>query len=231
VDPLIVADINASGSITSLDATRVYQELSGNDRPEIPPLPAGIGPLVFNGPDPLVSLPRNLQAQAGDLITVPVNLDTAAGLDSVQLSLGYDDQALQLVSVRRGSLTLDFQWFVENRQPGVVSVDLSGLHPLTGGQGSLLELDFKVLATALAPVVIDLQSARLNDILAQSGQHPGRYLRGDRPPVGPPQRRLAHVLPSPQPSPRWREGVKALILKISYCKFFSDGGKLIHYLV
>ena len=163
VDPLIIADINASGSITSIDATRVYQELSGNDQPEIPPIPTGIGPLAFNGPDPLVSLPQNLQAHAGDLITVPVNLDTAAGLQSVQLRLGYDERALQLVNVRRGSLTQDFQGFMDTHQPGAVVVDLSSLQPLSDGQGSLLELDFKVLATAPTAIAVDLQAACLND--------------------------------------------------------------------
>jgi hypothetical protein len=39
LDPLMIADIDGNGLISSLDATRVYQELSGLDRPEIPPLP------------------------------------------------------------------------------------------------------------------------------------------------------------------------------------------------
>jgi hypothetical protein len=39
VDPVIIADIDGNGLLTSLDAARVNQELSGYDRPEIPPIP------------------------------------------------------------------------------------------------------------------------------------------------------------------------------------------------
>ncbi|MPZ43482.1 MAG: tandem-95 repeat protein [Betaproteobacteria bacterium] len=46
IDPVIVGDINSSGSLTALDATRLQQEVNyltghlATDRPEIPPLPA-----------------------------------------------------------------------------------------------------------------------------------------------------------------------------------------------
>ncbi|RPI46871.1 MAG: tandem-95 repeat protein, partial [Betaproteobacteria bacterium] len=39
VNPLLVADVDANGFITSRDATRVNQELSGHDRAELPPIP------------------------------------------------------------------------------------------------------------------------------------------------------------------------------------------------
>ena len=161
IDPLIVADINASGAITSIDASRVFQELSGNDRPEIPPIPKGIGPITFNGPDPLVSLPQSLAAMAGSLVTVPVNLDDATGLESAQFRLAYDANALQLVEVRRGSLTQDFPWLIEKHDTNSVSLDLSGPQ-LAGGSGSLAELVFRVLPGAPATLALDLQSASLN---------------------------------------------------------------------
>jgi VCBS repeat-containing protein len=56
VDPLIVADINGSGTLTSIDASRVLQEVSyltgasSVDRLEIPAIPAGIGALKFLRP-------------------------------------------------------------------------------------------------------------------------------------------------------------------------------------
>ena len=40
---------------------------------------------------------------------MPVNLDTAAGLEAVQLRLAYDARTLELVNVGRGTLTGDFQ--------------------------------------------------------------------------------------------------------------------------
>ena len=55
VDPVIVADIAANNALNSLDASRLLSEVQflagsgGADRPEIPPVPAGIGPIRFIG--------------------------------------------------------------------------------------------------------------------------------------------------------------------------------------
>lgn len=44
VDPTILGDINASGTLTSVDAARLQQQVGGLSRPEIPPIPpAGSG--------------------------------------------------------------------------------------------------------------------------------------------------------------------------------------------
>jgi hypothetical protein len=39
IDPLLIADTTRNGSISSLDATRILQEVVGLDRPEISPIP------------------------------------------------------------------------------------------------------------------------------------------------------------------------------------------------
>jgi hypothetical protein len=65
VDPLLVADVNRSGTVTLADATLVSQEVQylttgkvAFDRPEIPPIPAGIAPLNF-GPASLAAIPAS----------------------------------------------------------------------------------------------------------------------------------------------------------------------------
>lgn len=68
-----------------------------------------------------------------------------------------------MVEIRRGSLTEDFQWFVSDRQAGSLAVDMSRLAQMDGGQGTLLELVFRVATSARGSVGIDLQMARLND--------------------------------------------------------------------
>jgi hypothetical protein len=170
VDPLLVADINGSGSLTSIDASRVLQEVSyltrasTIDRPEIPAIPAGIGPLSFAGPDPRVDIPIDASAAPGDLITVPVRIDTAAGLESAQLRIGYDATRFEVVAVRRGSVTGDFGWFITGREPGRITVDMSRLDALQDGSGTLLDIDLRIRADALPGVTpIDLQYASLND--------------------------------------------------------------------
>ena len=83
-DPVLLGDITGNGAVTALDATRISQEVSyltGTstvDRPEIPPIPTGIGPLSFSGASQRVDIPVNASAEPADLVTVPVRIDTAA---------------------------------------------------------------------------------------------------------------------------------------------------------
>jgi hypothetical protein len=164
VDPAVIGDVSGNAQFNSADATLLLREISGSDRPEIPPIPAGTTPLEFSGADPLVSLPSTLSARAGERFTVPVNLDTAAGLESVQLRLTWDAAALQLLDVQRGSLTGGFQWFIQKSEPGQLVIDASALQALTGGSGSLVQLDFQLSEQARPGVqLVDLQWARLND--------------------------------------------------------------------
>ncbi|QKS29606.1 MAG: tandem-95 repeat protein [Candidatus Accumulibacter similis] len=171
VDPLIIADINGSGTLTSIDASRVLQEASflmgaagSVDRPEIPPIPVGVGAISFSGPDPRVDVPIDVTADRGAVVTVPVRIDTALGLESAQLRMAYDASRFDLVEVRRGSISGDFGWFIASTEPGRITVDMTRLAALAGGAGTLLDIDLRVRADALPGVSpIDLQYARLND--------------------------------------------------------------------
>jgi hypothetical protein len=182
-DPIIIADINGNGLFSALDAAlllnevRFVKEGAATDRPEIPPLPAGMVPVDFVGPDPTVDLPHDLRAKPGDTITVPLRLDTAAGLDSARLRLAWDAQALELLAVERGSLTGDFQWYLERRGEGELYVDMSRLHALEAGSGSLIELRFRVAADA-EPGMVDLD-------LAWASLDEGRLTLSPRPQPGP----------------------------------------------
>ena len=161
-DPIVIADANNTRDLNSADSLLLARRVAGLSS-TIPAIPTGISPLTAVGPDPLVDIPRDLTAQAGGLVTVPVRLDTAAYLESAQLSIAWDAGQLELVEVRRGSLTEDFQWFVSDQQAGSLTVDMSRLAQMDGGQGSLLELVFRVDSNARGSVGIDLQMARLND--------------------------------------------------------------------
>jgi hypothetical protein len=171
VDPLIIADINGSGTLTSIDASRVLQEASflmgaagSVDRPEIPPIPVGGGAINFSGPDPRVDVPIDATADRGAVVTVPVRIDTALGLESAQLRIAYDASRFDLVEVRRGSISGDFGWFIASTEAGRITVDMTRLAALAGGAGTLLDIDLRVRADALPGVSpIDLQYARLND--------------------------------------------------------------------
>lgn len=138
LDPAILGDASGNGALTFSDATLMFREIAGIDQPQIPPRPATTPAAPLGDPDPLVSVPSNIAAQAGRDVTVPIELDTAAGLDSVQLRLAYDAQTFELLDVRKGTLTADFEWLVDASTPGLVVVDMARLTALEAGQGSLL---------------------------------------------------------------------------------------------
>jgi hypothetical protein len=169
VDPRLIADLNGDGAVSLTDRDILNQEVqflanpaTGANRSEIPAIPAGIGPIQFSGPDPLVALPDDLTALRGETLTVPVYLDTAENLESVQLTLGYDANALEVLAVRPGSLTQQFPYFIERHDGGTVYVDMSGPR-LAGGAGTLVELVVRIEDTASGPLAIDFQSAALNE--------------------------------------------------------------------
>jgi Ca2+-binding RTX toxin-like protein len=164
VDPAIIGDTSGNGHLTASDATLLLREISGNDQLQIPPLPAATPPIALGGPDPLVNLPAGIAVVAGRDVTVPIDLDNAAGLDSVQVRLAFDPAVIELLEVRKGSLTGDFQWIVQRATPGELRVDMARLNALAGGRGSLLDLDLRV-RSGVAPgsYRLDLQWTSLND--------------------------------------------------------------------
>ena len=171
VDPSIIADISGNGKLDATDVSYLNSEigyLSGQtgavDRAEIPALPAGIGPINFSGPDPKVTIPTTLAVRAGDAIVVPVDIDTAAGLESAQLKIAYDPQVLEIVGIGRGSVTKGFEMFLAHSADGIIEIDMSALSALENGSGSLAEITFKAIGVPSSnTAVLDLQWVYLND--------------------------------------------------------------------
>jgi hypothetical protein len=173
-DPRLIADISGDGRVGAIDATQILREVVGIDQSAIPPLPASPPPIVPTGPDPLLSLPRTLQARRGGLVTVPVNLDVSDGLESADLALSYDTRRLELVEVTRGDLTGDFDLLLTNVNRGAGTIRV-GLGRTAGaiqgrGSGSVVLLKFRVRADAPAGrAVINLRrglgttTTQLND--------------------------------------------------------------------
>jgi len=160
-DPTIVGNAAGNGQLTLVDVRLINQKVLALVQTAIPATP-GYPAITYIGADPLVNL-GSVAARSGERVTVPVLLDTAAGLASVQLQLAYPASALELVGVRLGSLTPDFNLLVVDRQPGALRIDMSSLHALGGGAGSLLELDFQIAGSASGVLPLDLQWVQLND--------------------------------------------------------------------
>jgi hypothetical protein len=166
-DPTLVADISGNGVISVADQSLLQREVQslGNPALDVPQIPT-IPPLVdraTGGPDPLVDLPDALSVQAGNVVTVPVNLDTAAGLHSAELRLSYDADLLEFVDVRRGALTQDFGWLVKRSEPGLLVIEVAAVIPLSAGSGSLVEVDLRAKSGSGGQTLLDLEWASLND--------------------------------------------------------------------
>jgi autotransporter-associated beta strand protein len=157
-DPVIIADITGNGVINSTDATRILQQAIGIPQAQIPPLPAEPVTIPPSGPDPLLNIPPTLRGRRGRTVTVPVNLDRSEGLDSADLVLAYDTSRLELISVRRGRLTRDFDLFAVNRDDaaGTIRVGLGRSAGPIGdrGAGSVLQVTFRVQRGALAGAAV-----------------------------------------------------------------------------
>jgi len=163
MDPKLMADINGDGAVDMRDVQWLLQEITGRDRVEIPPIPRGFGPLNFSGADPLLAI-GTVSARAGSMVSVPVTLDTAAGLEALQLIVAYPPDQVTLLTVRLAGVAEDFDWLItDNGTPGRVVVDASRLEPLVSGTGTVLELVFKVSRQAMGAIPIDMQWAMLND--------------------------------------------------------------------
>ena len=96
VDPVIVGDVNGNGRVDATDALLIQRKVVRLPVPELPDLPSPVPVVLPIGPDPALDIPDGLNVQAGQRITVPINLDTAEGLDSAQLQVRYDASALEV---------------------------------------------------------------------------------------------------------------------------------------
>ncbi|MCP5248369.1 MAG: tandem-95 repeat protein [Candidatus Accumulibacter sp.] len=163
-DPVVVADITGNRTVSSQDATRILQEVVGFEPIEIPPL-AGIAVTVATpGPDPYVHIPTDLSAVPGSVITVPVLIDDALGLEAADLRLVYDPAMLEVLDVRAGSASKGATVVSNSATAGVVTVGLALTVALPAGGGSLLDIDFRIKPTAaLGATALNLTQVSLNE--------------------------------------------------------------------
>lgn len=169
LDPQIIGDINGNNSFSATDTSRLLQAAVGIAVPEIMQLPSPAVSLLQGGPDPKLSLPRDLVANAGDALQIPVQIDsivdlTGNGLQSADLVIYYDATALEIDSVRTGSLLADADWLLAYRNDplaGRLIVSLGGMSPLAGRfAGELVEINAHVKDSARAgSVAINLASS------------------------------------------------------------------------
>jgi hypothetical protein len=126
---------------------------------------SGTTGVIYIAPDPLVTLAENTVAAPGSIVTVPVSIDNARYLETAELEIHYDTGLLDVSAVRLGSLTGDGELsVVVDDAAGILFVSINLPSVLTGGAGSLAEIDFAVSEEARrSRTLLDLQRVSLND--------------------------------------------------------------------
>ncbi len=160
VDPLLLGDISKNGRINGTDAVKAAQFAAGLPVEELPPVPPGVVTFpAIMGPDPRLSIPKNLTAAPGETISVPVMIDSIVNLQSPNRLVGadlvvlFDNSVLTATSVTAGEFINRFpNWsvvpFIDNAQGALTAVAFTA-SPLAGEFSDILVyLNFTVNSSA-----------------------------------------------------------------------------------
>ena len=121
---------------------------------------------ITNDDGVILSIPDNFSAVPGSTITVPVEINNATGIQSLDFTLNYNTAFLNLTAVNLGSLTSSFTPTPNiNDANGTASVSLFGTTPITSGAGSVAQLTFAVASNATngSNIPLDLVTASINE--------------------------------------------------------------------
>ena len=159
-DPATVGDIDGDGIVSESDLGLIAQAAASAVVAEIPPIPVGVVTFPsIAGPDPRLSIPKNITAVPGQTVVVPVELDSIVTLAAPNRLIGsdlvilFDNTVLTATAVSAGDfISTRPAWaFVESIENtlGVVTVVAFTSAPLAGSfAGTLVNLHFTVNADA-----------------------------------------------------------------------------------
>jgi len=152
-DPYLIVDINGNNQVQSDDVTQIQRAIVGLSTLQIPPHP-GLTPAAVGGPDPIVSIPKNLTASVGETVVVPIELfvtePTGITLAGADIAIAYDASTLELTDADVGQLLIGFGLSVNTTTPGLIRLSLTGspLDLAYAASGVLASLQFTVLVGA-----------------------------------------------------------------------------------
>lgn len=111
-----------------------------------------------------VSIPTNLTAPQGAVITVPVIAANAPpGARSFDLDIQYDPRVLQVIGARSGEITQGLT-ITENLRPEWrYRAAVWGTIPFSALNGELLKIDFRVVGPVGAKTPLNVERALINE--------------------------------------------------------------------
>jgi hypothetical protein len=89
-----------------------------------PDVPAPSAPVSAST---VVNVPTNLSGTPGATVPTPINIDDAQGLEAADIDVGYDVALLEVLAVRRGTISVNATLFDANflTLPGKISIGMA----------------------------------------------------------------------------------------------------------
>ncbi|MFB2736805.1 Ig-like domain-containing protein, partial [Umezakia ovalisporum] len=124
-----------------------------------------------------IAIADDLTSNPGETITVPVTLNGATGVDSINFTINYNS-AITLTQVNRGNLPQGLT-LTSNIQSNSVRVDISGTSAITTDSITIAELTFQVPpGTAAQEINLDLVEGRVGKIALGQDTVPAQLIDG-----------------------------------------------------
>lgn len=116
-----------------------------------------------------LALGSSLTPKVGDTFQVPVLLDSAATIDSVDLVLHFDPKFLSLVEIENGEIFETYP-VSEGNKNGEIRISAASTKDFFSGQGAIATLNFKATAAGTSSVTFDFEpSSTLDcDVMSQT---------------------------------------------------------------
>jgi hypothetical protein len=109
-----------------------------------------------------LSIPTDLTAGTGEMITAPLSVDDATGILAIDLELEFAPDVLNAVNVALTPISQDFSLITNLSTPGIIRIAMFGAITLTGS-GPILEIDFEVVGGTGQSTPIQLATGQINE--------------------------------------------------------------------
>jgi subtilisin family serine protease len=106
---------------------------------------------------------EDLQAGTGQTLDVPIRINNVSGLKAMSLNIGFDTSKLRLENVSKGPLVSS--WTMDQYQPtdGSLNIAAASGGSSADGSGTLIWLEFTVIANVESTTEVVLSNVSLND--------------------------------------------------------------------
>ena len=95
----------------------------------------------------LVSIPQNLIAKRGNIVSIPLNIDNANGVQALDAKIGFDNNLYSIPETILSTTAVTQGWTLTSNPDennGEITISAFGASPLDTGEAQLLSIDLKL---------------------------------------------------------------------------------------